>query len=177
MAQLETNVYGPLAVTQAALPHFRARRGGLVINVGSLEAKVPFPFTPLYVASKFALDGLTEALNLELVPLGIRVKIVHPGVVETSIISNMDMAENEGVDDYAQLTKSSREAFPELFEGLRSSAEHIASVLYEAATDGTEKVRYPAGKDSLQLLAARREKNDEEWEREISAKFKLTLDK
>ncbi len=74
LAQFETNLYGPIAVVQAALPHFRSRKAGIVVNVSSLVGRIATPFMSMYIASRWALEGLTEALNLELVPFGVRVK-------------------------------------------------------------------------------------------------------
>ncbi|WP_427168233.1 SDR family NAD(P)-dependent oxidoreductase [Streptomyces sp. C1-1] len=78
-AQLDTNLFGPLWVTQAALPFLRARRGGHIVQVSSLGGLAAFPGLGLYNASKWALEGMSEALAQEVGPLGIRVTIVEPG--------------------------------------------------------------------------------------------------
>lgn len=82
--QLEVNVVGLVAVTQALLPHLRAGRGR-VVNLGSLSGRLALPFYGPYAASKFALEALSAALRVELRPWGIRVAIIEPGAVATPI--------------------------------------------------------------------------------------------
>ncbi|MEU0878236.1 SDR family oxidoreductase [Lentzea sp. NPDC005914] len=78
-AQLDTNLFGPLWVTQAALPIMRAQRGGHLVQVSSVGGIAAFPTLGLYNASKWALEGMSEALSQEVGPLGIKVTIVEPG--------------------------------------------------------------------------------------------------
>ncbi len=82
--QLEVNVVGLVAVTQAAIPLLRAGRGR-VVNIGSMSGRVALPFYGPYAASKFAVEALTDALRIELRPWGVQVSIIEPGVVETPI--------------------------------------------------------------------------------------------
>src|SRR6266508_1690708 len=82
--QLEINVVGQVAVTQAFLPLIRAARGRIV-NMGSIAGRLATPFSSAYGASKFALEALTDALRLELAPWGISVSIIEPGAVATPI--------------------------------------------------------------------------------------------
>jgi len=84
-AQFDVNVFGVLRVYRAVLPHMRARRSGLLLQVGSIVGRIAFPFAGLYAASKFALEGLTEAARLELADAGIDVAIVEPGTFRTSL--------------------------------------------------------------------------------------------
>ena len=81
--QFDTNVIGLLAVTKAVLPHMRARGSGQILNVSSIGGKVTFPLGALYHGTKFAVEGLSEALHYELEPLGIRVKLIEPGMIRT----------------------------------------------------------------------------------------------
>ncbi len=83
-AQLETNFFGVLRVCRAALPVMRAQGEGLIVNIGSLGGVIALPFQALYSASKFAVEGLTEALRLEVRPFGIRVTLIEPGDMRTS---------------------------------------------------------------------------------------------
>ncbi|MBN1934032.1 MAG: SDR family oxidoreductase [Anaerolineae bacterium] len=87
-AQLETNFYGTLRVCQAVLPHMRERRAGMIINVSSVGGLIAIPFQSMYSASKFAVEGVTEALRLEARPFGVRVVLVEPGDFATRFTAN-----------------------------------------------------------------------------------------
>src|SRR5712691_3760877 len=84
-AQFDTNVFGVLRVTNAVLPIMRRQRAGRIINVSSLLGQVAPPFMGVYAGSKFAVEGLTEALRSELQPFGIHVSLVEPGSVKTNL--------------------------------------------------------------------------------------------
>jgi NAD(P)-dependent dehydrogenase (short-subunit alcohol dehydrogenase family) len=84
-AQMETNFFGVLRVCRATLPHLRQQEGGHIVNISSLAAVVGLPFSGLYSASKFALEGLSESLRLETRPFGIHVVLVEPGDFRTPI--------------------------------------------------------------------------------------------
>ena len=84
--QFDTNVIGLLETTKAVLPHFRAQKSGVIVNISSVGGKMTFPLGTLYHGTKFAVEGLSEALHYELEPLGIKVKIVEPGVIATDFL-------------------------------------------------------------------------------------------
>ncbi len=84
----DTNFFGALRVCRAVLPHFRAAGRGTVVNVSSIGGRIGLPFQGLYSASKFALEGLTEALRMEAKPLGIRVVLVEPGDTRTGFTAH-----------------------------------------------------------------------------------------
>jgi short-subunit dehydrogenase len=85
---MELNFFAPLALTRLVVPHMRARRSGMIVNVGSVGGKVPLPWMTLYSASKYALGALTEGLRMELKQDGIRTMIVCPGYVKTAFQRN-----------------------------------------------------------------------------------------
>jgi short-subunit dehydrogenase len=87
-AMFDLNVFAPLALLQAALPHMRARGSGLIVNVGSIAGRVALPWMPLYSASKSALDAITEGLRMELAGSGVRTMLVCPGYVLTDFHSH-----------------------------------------------------------------------------------------
>jgi NAD(P)-dependent dehydrogenase (short-subunit alcohol dehydrogenase family) len=82
---LEVNTLGPLRVIQAVLPTMRKNRKGLIINTTSIGGQIAIPFDGIYSASKFALEGLSEALSLELRPFGVKVVILEPGDIDTGM--------------------------------------------------------------------------------------------
>jgi NAD(P)-dependent dehydrogenase (short-subunit alcohol dehydrogenase family) len=82
-AQFNTNVFGAMRVCQRVLPSMRAARGGTIINVTSIAGEFALPFQALYSATKFALEGLTEALHAEVRPFDVRVVLVQPGDFRT----------------------------------------------------------------------------------------------
>ncbi|MEM9492069.1 MAG: SDR family oxidoreductase, partial [Myxococcota bacterium] len=81
--QFDVNLFGLIATTQAVLPGMRARKSGVIVNISSVGGRMCYPFGALYHGSKWAVEGLSEALHYELIPLGIRVKLVEPGGVAT----------------------------------------------------------------------------------------------
>ena len=86
--EFETNVLGIVRVSKAVLPTMRARRSGVIVNVGSLAGRVGMPFQGLYSASKFAVEGLTEALRQEVAGFGVTVALVAPGDTATGVVAN-----------------------------------------------------------------------------------------
>lgn len=97
LAQLDLNIVGTIRVAQAVLPGMRAQKAGLIIQVSSIAGRASFPGFGVYNASKFGLEGLSEALRYELAPHGIDVAIVEPGPFETNFFGNMLPAQNEEV--------------------------------------------------------------------------------
>jgi len=152
--QLEINVVGQVAVTQAFLPLIRAARGRIV-NMGSIAGRMATPFTGAYAASKFALEALTDALRLELAPWGISVSIIEPGAVATPIW------EKSAKNAEAMLRAVPPETFvlyAEAIEALRKAAAHseknavspvdVARAVEHALTAPRPKTRYVVGREA-----------------------------
>jgi NAD(P)-dependent dehydrogenase (short-subunit alcohol dehydrogenase family) len=99
--QLETNFLGTVRVIQTVLPHMRERRTGTIINVSSLAGLVGMPFQALYSASKFAVEGLTEGLRLELAPFGVHVVLIEPGDFRTEMTAHRIVARRAEGGAYA----------------------------------------------------------------------------
>ncbi|KQV36347.1 SDR family oxidoreductase [Rhizobium sp. Root1204] len=165
--QFEVNVFGVMDVVRETLPHFRAHRSGLFINVSSGAGVFGLPMISLYNASKFALEGFSESLSYELSALGIGVKIVEPGgVLETKF------GERSGQEFTSTSTPADYDAFVAgagaIFEGLRKSrglatSEEVAEVIFGAATDGTDQLRYIATEDIKPLIEKRRGSSESEY--------------
>ncbi len=154
--QFETNVFGLMEVTRAILPHFRLRQQGVIVNVASVGGRVAFPIYSPYHATKWAIDGFSESLQYELRQFNIRVKIIEPGAIKTDFYSrSITVAKQAGLtvyDDYIQRTLPQMDRAGA--EG--SPPEVTAQAIYRAATDGSWKLRYPAGGNAGLLLGLRK---------------------
>jgi NAD(P)-dependent dehydrogenase (short-subunit alcohol dehydrogenase family) len=165
--QFDVNVFGVMDVTRALLPHFRANRSGTIVNISSGAGVFTLPMISLYCASKFALEGFSEALSYELAPLGIAVKIVEPGGVTKTGFGERSAAEagtSADLPDYRPFLEGAMQ----VFAGLRASradatSEEVAEVIFTAATDGTDQLRYVATEDIKPLVRARRETSEAEY--------------
>lgn len=157
--QFDVNVIGLLLVTQAFLPNMREHGAGVIVNVSSVGGKVTFPLGTLYHASKWAVEGLSEALSFELASVGIKVKIIEPGGVKTNFgTTSFDLNVEGSPDEYMPLVEK-------FVAGVQASeaasvAEDIAPVIFTAVTDGTDQMRYIAGPDAEQLIGARTQMDD-----------------
>jgi NAD(P)-dependent dehydrogenase (short-subunit alcohol dehydrogenase family) len=171
--QLDVNVLGLFAVTKALLPHFRANRHGTILNVSSIGGRMTFPLGALYHASKFAVEGLSEALHFELAPLGVRVKIIEPGAVLTDFAGrSFDFSNDPTLTEYQPLVQTLFAALgPMMANG--SPASLVAEAIFSAATDGTTQLRYEVGPDAVHLLGARRASDDATFLAAIRAQFGL----
>jgi NAD(P)-dependent dehydrogenase (short-subunit alcohol dehydrogenase family) len=92
-AQLDTNFFGAVRVIKAALPHMRQQGSGLIVNVASIGGLIALPFQGLYSASKFALEGLSEALRMEVAPMGIHVVLLEPADIHTGFTAARRMVD------------------------------------------------------------------------------------
>lgn len=161
--QFDTNVIGLLATTKAVLPHFRANKSGTIINISSIGGKMTFPLGTLYHGTKFAVEGLSEALSFEMAAIGVKVKIVEPGLIKTDFGGrSFDFSNDESMTEYQEVVgklMTGMQTFEEAAGG-GSVPELVAEIIYKAATDGTDRVRYEAGPDAEQLLANRKAADD-----------------
>ena len=161
--QFDVNVFGLFDVTKAILPHFRANKNGLFINISSIGGRMTFPLMPLYHATKFAVEGFSESLHYELAPAGIRVKLVEPGAIATDFGSrSLDFQHDESLTEYNDFVGTVMNSFQKLMDpATMSRPELVADVIYTAATDGQQTLRYKAGADAEQLLGARKQMDDD----------------
>lgn len=152
--EIDTNLLGVLRTTQAFLPVFREQKRGLVITTTSIGGHVAFPFNSVYHATKWALEGWSESVSHELAPFGVRVKTVAPGGIKTDFIGRSLVLADHAA--YAAHTARVLAYFTNPEHAAQSStAEQIADVVYEAATDGKDQLRYIAGADANALFAQR----------------------
>jgi NAD(P)-dependent dehydrogenase (short-subunit alcohol dehydrogenase family) len=164
--QFEVNVFGVMDVTRSLLPHFRANKNGLILNISSGAGVFTLPMISLYCASKFALEGFSEALSYELSSQNITVKIIEPGgVVSTNFgkRSGDEATQTAPIAEYASFVTATLAIFDRLRSSRMATEEGVANVIFEAATDGTDQLRYVATEDIRPLIAARRETSEEEY--------------
>lgn len=152
--ELDTNLLGVLRVTKACLPAMRERGQGTIVTTTSIGGLVTFPFNSVYHATKWALEGWSESLAFELAPFGIHVKTVAPGGISTDFASRSLVFTPHAA--YAAALAKVMGAFqnPERRKG-GSTAEQIAEVVFEAATDESERVTFVAGTDAKALYSQR----------------------
>ncbi|MEU6594541.1 SDR family oxidoreductase [Streptomyces sp. NPDC046881] len=169
--QFDVNVMGLLETTKALLPHLRANGSGTVINISSIGGKVTFPLGTLYHGSKFAVEGLSEALHYELAAIGVKVKLVEPGIVDTDFAGrSFDFTNDESLAEYQQLVGAVLEGQAQLGAG-GDKPEVVAETVYRAATDGTDQLRYPAGPFAAELIAQRAATDDATFLGGIKSQF------
>lgn len=156
--QFQVNLLGPLALIQALIPGMRDQGGGRIINISSLGGRLAFPFGGLYSSSKFALEGISDALRMELAPFKIKVSVIEPGPVSTEFFA----VAAQGVEQAVASPENTpyRAAFERL-EGLEErtssrawTSERVAKVVMRSLTDRNPRPRYVAatGGDVLLFL-------------------------
>lgn len=159
-AVMETNYFGALRCIQAVLPHMRQRRSGCIINVSSVAGRISnSPLTP-YMATKWALEALSEGLAGEMKMFNVRVAIVEPGIIDTEMARRLEAA--PGSSPYPQYARIAA-----IFEAsLRKNPvppSDVAKKILEVAEGGTWQLRHPVGSGAEAFLQWRKSFTDEEW--------------
>ncbi|MEO0836539.1 MAG: SDR family oxidoreductase, partial [Cyanobacteria bacterium J06642_3] len=173
--QFDVNVIGLLETTKAVLPHLRNNGKGTIINIASMGGKVTFPLGTLYHGSKFAVEGLSEALHFELEALGIQVKIVEPGMIKTNFGgSSFDFNNDESLTEYQPLVGTIMAAMGPM-EASGSDPIIVAETIYEAATDSTSQLRYIAGDDAKAIIEQRKANDDATFLAGLKAQFGISM--
>jgi NAD(P)-dependent dehydrogenase (short-subunit alcohol dehydrogenase family) len=143
--QFDTNVFGLMEVVRAILPHFRARKQGVIVNISSVGGRLTFPLYSLYHGTKWAVEGFSEALQFELRPFNIRVKIVEPGPIKTDFYDrSADVTTDPEIPDYDRFIAK---VLPKTNQAGVDGAppEAVAATIYKASTDLSWRLRYPTG--------------------------------
>ena len=172
--QFDTNFFGVLNVTRAALPILREQKSGHIVNISSLVGVVGLPLLGLYSASKFALEGVTESLAAEVAPFGIKTLIVEPGPFKTGFADRgLNFGENELPEVYA-----SKEKFAKDFDDLNNLADDprkAVKLIIEAVESENPPFRLPLGLFAFEGIETKLEQVKQEistWrERAIDTKF------
>lgn len=167
-----TNVFGLLNVTRAVLPAMRKRRSGHIINMSSLGGYEASPGWGIYCSTKFAVEGISEALYKELAPLGIRVTVVEPGFFRTDSLDRSSLRGSvERIADYADIVGKTRELVAGHNHSHPGDPARLALAVVEAADAADPPLRLPLGRDAIERIA---EKNAF-VERETSRWYSLAV--
>lgn len=154
--QFEVNLLGPLALTQAVIPGMRDQGGGRIINISSLGGRLAFPFGGLYSASKFAIEGMSDALRMELEPFNIRVSVVEPGAVSTNFFAVVaqeieKIVANPQETPY-RLAFAKLESLEQQTSSRAWTSERVAEVIIQVMNDRRPRPRYIAATGGSFLL-------------------------
>jgi NAD(P)-dependent dehydrogenase (short-subunit alcohol dehydrogenase family) len=143
--QFETNFFGVLRVCRAVLPLMRANGGGYLVNVSSIAGLMGLPFEALYSASKFAVEGFTEALRAEVAPHGIRVVLIEPGDCRTAFTERRQVARAaRGAAPYAERQRLAM-SIMERDETAGADPDTVARLVERVIATASPRARYTCG--------------------------------
>ncbi|NBM16254.1 oxidoreductase [Streptomyces sp. GC420] len=166
-AVYDTNVFGTLSVTRAVLPVMRRQRSGHVINLSSVGGFTAGPGWGVYCSTKFAVEGLSEALRLELAPLGIHVTVVEPGYFRTDFLDPRSLhTEDRVIADYAATAGATRGAVPGISHAQPGDPVKGATAVLALADAETPPLRAQLGSDcvaALELKIAQLQEESAAW--------------
>jgi NAD(P)-dependent dehydrogenase (short-subunit alcohol dehydrogenase family) len=168
--QLETNLLGAIRVTQQVLPVMRAQESGIIVNISSGVGRIGFQGLSGYVATKFALEGLSESLAYEVGSFGIKVVLIEPGVVKTKAFDNMVIGQAALRKDspYAGMLNNLNVAFKTGLDKA-STPDQVAATILQAILSQEPKLRYAVGQDVVALLEKRRTLSDEQFQEHMKS--------
>jgi NAD(P)-dependent dehydrogenase (short-subunit alcohol dehydrogenase family) len=171
--QLAVNVRGPINVIRAFLPHFRANKGGMFINISSfMGVTTAVPTGSLYNMSKFALEGLTEGLYYELKPLNIELRLIEQGgSKDNNFLKSVVFNRNPAIKDYDAVIRKVDAVFAGVDERRLDDPQEIVDAIYALATGQSRKFRTLVGQMGKDLVALRSSVPIEEYLDTIAAKF------
>jgi NAD(P)-dependent dehydrogenase (short-subunit alcohol dehydrogenase family) len=183
-AQFNTNLFGVYRTIKEVIPIMRKQAGGgTIVNIGSVNGFVASPCASAYVATKFALEGLTQSLRYELAPFGIKVTIIDAGAIKTNIITNgmripkkieeqrrrqQQKQQNTNTSPFAEMTINILEKSKTIISN-GSHPRVVSDIVLKAAKAEKPQPSYPAGDDAEKLLETRRQMTDGEFEEFIQA--------
>jgi short-subunit dehydrogenase len=166
--QFNTNVFGVYRTIRNVLPVMRNQREGMIINISSINGFVATPYSSAYIASKFAIEGLTQSLRLELRNFGIKVTAVEPGAINTNIIKNgfhlAKRIQKENSDSaFEKLTKDMVQRSKEMIVN-GTHPQIVANLIVQIVNTKEPKIKYPIGEDAEKILNLRNKMSDKEFE-------------
>lgn len=168
--QFEVNLFGMARLIQLVLPYMRRNRSGKIINISSIAAKIYQPLGAWYHSTKFAVEGLSDCLRLELKPFGIKVVMIEPGPIKSDWdkIAVEHMMETSGETAYALIANKMSKYFKMGYSGPISGPMAVTSKIIKAIEKSSPRSRYIAGRGSGLLLFFRKILSDRMFDRIIS---------
>ena len=160
--QFNTNVIGLMDVTKAIIPHFRANKDSVIVNISSIGGQMTFALGSLYHGTKFAVEGISESLHYEMKEIGVKVKIVEPGMIATDFGGRSFDFQAGEIADYQPIIGALMKQWQNP-DNSSSAASLVADVIYTAVSDDSEQLRYRAGDDANFLLDSRKKMTDNEF--------------
>jgi short-subunit dehydrogenase len=171
-AQFETNFFGAVRAMQAVLPIMRKQRTGKIVNITSMGGRISIPLSSFYHGSKFALEGLSESIQYELEPFGIKIILIEPGAVGSNFWKNIKIAKSSSNTDsqYTQLENKILKAFKKMEENAISPSD-VAKAILNAVTSDNPKLRYVVGNDAARMMEAGKNMSDRKFGNLIKKQF------
>jgi NAD(P)-dependent dehydrogenase (short-subunit alcohol dehydrogenase family) len=171
MPMFETNVFGLIRVTRAFLPHLRKQRSGHILNLSSIGGLLASPGMGYYSASKFAVEGLSEALAAEVAPLGIRVTIIEPGPFRTDFLGRSGVVAEKRIADYDKTAGNMRRYFAENDGKQPGDPLRAVHAMMQVVESPAPPLRLLLGKIALTRLRGKLDT----WQKEIAAWEPVTV--
>jgi NAD(P)-dependent dehydrogenase (short-subunit alcohol dehydrogenase family) len=174
--QFEVNVFGLARLTQLAIPQMREQRSGRIINISSIGGKFYEPLGSWYHASKFAVEGLSDSLRVELHSFGIRVVIIEPGPIRTewNEIARQSLVDTSAGTPYAEMAGRMRALLERVDNPpVASRPEVVAKAIVRAATARHPKPRYPVGRGAGTTVRSRRLLGDRTFDAVVRAAYRV----
>jgi NAD(P)-dependent dehydrogenase (short-subunit alcohol dehydrogenase family) len=151
-----TNVFGLLGVTRAVLPHMRRQRSGHIINLSSVGGYTGYPGWGVYGATKFAVEGISEALAGEVAPLGIKVTVVEPGFFRTDFLDDSSLVRTAlQIEDYRETVGKTRDHAADVNHGQRGDPRKLAKAFMQLAGAANPPTRLPLGSDTVERIESK----------------------
>ena len=175
----EVNLFALIRVTQACIPAMRKARSGIIVNVSSIVGKFAFPGSSVYAASKYAVEGISDGLRIELAPYGIRVVTIRPGAIATEFGQVAEQMTGDLLastdPDYRLLYQTTKAAMEEIWADDPPSPPHlIADLVLQAVSTEAPKAVYAGGSKSDEFLGKRDELDDDGFYRYMMQRFHLS---
>jgi short-subunit dehydrogenase len=163
-AQFETNFFGAVRATKAVLPVMRRQGAGKIVNITSMGGRISIPLSSSYHGSKFALEGLSESIQYELEPFGVKVILIEPGAVGSNFWRNIKIARSSSDSNspYSQFGNKILKAYKEMEQNTISPSV-VAKTILDAVTSDNPQLRYVVGEGAAKTIEARKNMPDKDF--------------